>query len=119
MARGKKDFGEWGEMMAEKFLQRQGFKIIEKNYYSPVGELDIVAELGDDIYFIEVKSRKNFELANDLAITKSKIIKFKKTVKHYCYKRKVDGDRGMILAGIIVLVKIKEKKVNFRLAVYH
>ena len=48
---GKKKIGEWGENLACAFLCHRGFKIIERNYYTTVGEIDIVAKLGDDFYF--------------------------------------------------------------------
>jgi len=114
MTRRSKNIGDWGESQAVKFLCRQGFEIIEQNYHTPVGEIDIVAKFCDDIYFIEVKTRTSEYLANDLSITPTKLKKFKKTVNHYCYKRGVDG-YGLIVAGIIVFVNKQEKKVRFRL----
>jgi len=114
MTRRNKDIGDWGEMQAVEFLKRQGFKIIEQNYYTPVGEIDIVAKIRDDIYFIEVKTRTQEHMANDLSITPSKIRKFKKTVSHYCYKRNIK-DVGLVVAGLIVYVNKQEKKVRFRL----
>jgi putative endonuclease len=52
----KQKIGEEGENVAAKFLMKQGFKIIERNYTRKWGELDIVAEKDTKIYFIEVKS---------------------------------------------------------------
>jgi putative endonuclease len=57
--REKKDLGDLGEKIAEKFLKDKGYKILDKNFrYSNFGELDIIAEKGDDIVFFEVKTRK-------------------------------------------------------------
>lgn len=118
MTRGRKNLGDWGEGIAAKWLKTKGFTILEQNYFSPYGEIDIVAKLGDDIYFIEVKTRRARELANDLSITKQKLFKFKKTVRHFCYKRGV-GEIGIVLAGLIVLVDKITKTVSFRLAVFN
>ena len=48
--------GEIGENIAEKFLMKHGFSILDRNYTKKWGEIDIVAEKSDKIYFIEVKS---------------------------------------------------------------
>lgn len=48
--------GEIGENISVKFLMKQGFSIIERNYTKKWGEIDIVATKEDKLHFIEVKS---------------------------------------------------------------
>ena len=48
--------GEIGENVAAKFLMKHGFLILDRNYTKKWGELDIVAEKANKLYFIEVKS---------------------------------------------------------------
>ncbi|MBI3306044.1 YraN family protein [Candidatus Nomurabacteria bacterium] len=48
--------GEIGENVAVKFLMKHDFVIIERNYTKKWGEIDIIAEKDNKIYFIEVKS---------------------------------------------------------------
>ncbi len=48
--------GKLGEDIAERFLRGKGYSIIEKNYWKPYGEVDIVCKKGDKLHFIEVKS---------------------------------------------------------------
>ncbi len=115
--RGKK-IGKWGEDQACAFLIRHGFFIKDRNYYSTVGELDIVAEKGGDYYFVEVKTRVSGELASDLAITKPKKHKMEKTVRKYCYHRKVE-EVAIILAGLLVVYDNISKIVNFRFVVFN
>lgn len=55
--------GEIGENVAVKFLMKQGFTVLERNYTKKWGELDIVAEKESKIHFIEVKSVKRENLA--------------------------------------------------------
>ena len=110
---GKKKIGEWGENLACAFLCRRGFKIIERNYYTTVGEIDIVAKLGDDFYFVEVKTRRAGEMANDLAITAEKWRRFEKTVGRYCCKHQIEG--GIILAALIVAFDRVDGTVHFSL----
>src|SRR6185295_14954701 len=55
-AQSRKEVGTIGESVAAEFLRRKGFAILEKNYRKPWGEIDIVAEKGDIVRFVEVKS---------------------------------------------------------------
>ncbi|MEK7569412.1 MAG: YraN family protein [Patescibacteria group bacterium] len=48
--------GEIGENIAAKFLMKHGFSILDRNYTKKWGEIDIVAEKEQKLYFIEVKS---------------------------------------------------------------
>lgn len=54
--RGK---GYFAETIAAEFLKKNGYEIIQQNYYYRRGEIDIVAKEGDTLVFVEVKSRKN------------------------------------------------------------
>ncbi len=51
--------GKSGEDRAVNFLQQKGFSIIRTNYRTPDGEIDIVAQDGDTIVFVEVKTRRS------------------------------------------------------------
>jgi putative endonuclease len=48
--------GELGEEIATLFHMKQGFEIIDRNYTKKWGEIDIIAQKGNSIHFIEVKS---------------------------------------------------------------
>jgi putative endonuclease len=49
--------GERGENVAAKYLRNKGYKIIERNYHTAVGEIDIIARDGKTLVFVEVKTR--------------------------------------------------------------
>lgn len=54
-----KTLGDLGEQIAENYLKQKGYKILDKNFrYSKLGEIDIVGEKNNNIYFFEVKARK-------------------------------------------------------------
>jgi putative endonuclease len=55
----KKKLGAKGEEIAVGYLKRLGYRILERNYCIKLGEIDIIAEQGADLVFIEVKTRSD------------------------------------------------------------
>lgn len=55
----RKIFGSRGEAEAERFLKKNGYKIIGRNYRTRHGEIDLIAREGDTVVFVEVKTRSN------------------------------------------------------------
>jgi len=54
-----KKLGNLGEEMAEKYLRKKGYKILERNFrYKRYGEIDIIAKKGQDFHFVEIKTRE-------------------------------------------------------------
>ncbi len=73
-----------GEDVACKFLEKQGFKIIERNFRKSYGEIDIIAIERDTLVFIEVKTRITSEFGTPLdAITPWKLKTLVKTAQFY------------------------------------
>ncbi len=58
---GRRHTGESGESIAVKFLKKNGYKIIERNYRCKLGEIDIIAQDNRVLAFIEVKARRTDE----------------------------------------------------------
>lgn len=57
----KKSRGQSGELLAKKYLQSNGYTILETNWHKRWAELDIIAVEGDTLVFIEVKTRHSHE----------------------------------------------------------
>jgi len=53
----KNEVGRWGEDLACKYLIDMGYVILERNYHTRYGEIDIIAQLHDQLIFVEVKTR--------------------------------------------------------------
>lgn len=53
----RRDIGRLGEELAQDFLRKKGFSIIDTNYRCPEGEIDIVALQDDCLVFIEVRAK--------------------------------------------------------------
>ena len=58
MTRERLELGERGEMLAFEEIKRLGYRNIIRNYRCRLGEVDLVAEDGDVLVFIEIKTRK-------------------------------------------------------------
>ena len=101
-------FGNAGEDLACRYLEKQGYKILERNkQYSRFCELDIIALHKNTTVFVEVKSRKTDDFGTPLeAITKTKFENIKKGVKFYLAENKVKDFRIDVI-GITLKPEIK------------
>ncbi|MDD5157445.1 YraN family protein [Sulfurimonas sp.] len=83
--------GNLAEDRAYSFLQESGFSIIERNFYSRFGEIDIIAIKDKVLHFVEVKSALDYELAIQ-NITPKKLSKLIKTGDIYLKKNGLNMD---------------------------
>lgn len=71
--RGRKRLGDAGERLAAGWLEQRGYAIRARNWRCPYGELDLVAERGGELVFVEVKTRRGERLgAPEEAVTLAK-----------------------------------------------
>ena len=56
MAHYRKNFGDWGEDIAVRYLSDKGYVILQRNFRAARGEIDIIARDNDCIVFVEVKT---------------------------------------------------------------
>ncbi len=56
-----KEIGNIGERIAEKYLKNLGYIIVERNYKTDIGEIDIIANDGNYLVFVEVKAKNSLE----------------------------------------------------------
>ena len=84
MLNNKTSKGKLGEAAAARFLTKAGYKILEKNFHSRVGEIDIIALADQTLVFVEVKTRwsKRFGEAVE-AVTPWKLKSITRTVNYY------------------------------------
>lgn len=73
-----------GERRAAKALKKEGYKILERNYRCPFGEIDIIAAKGDYVCFVEVKTRSSdyFGAPNE-AVNAERRRRYKNSAKYY------------------------------------
>lgn len=70
---GRKRLGDAGERLAAAWLEARGYHILARQWRCPYGELDLVGEHGDEIVFVEVKTRRGSAMgAPEEAVTRTK-----------------------------------------------
>jgi len=83
--------GKFGEDFATEYLKKKKYKIIERNYRNKIGEIDIIAKIGEDLVFIEVKTRSSEEFGTPAeAVTYYKKQKIVNTAKWYISQNSID-----------------------------
>jgi len=87
----KRRLGFWGEHRAARYLKRSGYKIVERNFRCPFGEVDIIAEKGETLAFTEVKTRTGdaFGAPNE-AVNRKRMERYKNCARFYFANREVD-----------------------------
>lgn len=82
--------GNQGEILAEKFLKKQKYKILDKNYRAMVGEIDFIALDKDTIVFVEVKRRETLAFGRPSeAVGKQKQNRIRKSGEEYLVRHKL------------------------------
>ena len=76
--------GKLGEKIAKKFLEGKGYKVLEKNFQTRFGEIDLVAKDGGTLVFVEVKTRYTEKFGRpEESVTPAKIRKIIKAGQFY------------------------------------
>lgn len=87
----KKLLGLKGERLTIKYLKKQGYKILEKNYRTNFGEADIIAKKDNNIVFVEVKARTSLRFGTpSQAVGYEKQRKYKNLALFYMQQNNLD-----------------------------
>jgi len=85
----KVTLGKYGEDLACRYLQKQGYKILERNFRIRGGEIDIVAIDGQTLVYVEVKARTSYQFGlPEESITPFKIKFLQRAAKFYRNNRR-------------------------------
>jgi putative endonuclease len=96
--------GALGERAAEDELLRRGYRILVRNYRCRRGEADLVAEDGEDLVFVEVKTRAGFAYGlPQEAVGWTKRQRLGRAALHYCQRYGVE-DRPVRFDVVEVIV---------------
>jgi putative endonuclease len=118
----RKDIGALGEKVAAEYLRRQGFSILGRNVAKKTGELDIIAQQGKTLHFVEVKTLVCTEFAQDVRyagvyspsenLHKHKIRKVARTAEWYVAEKVWKGDWQV--DGILVWIRRRDGLAKVR-----
>jgi putative endonuclease len=102
--------GEPAEDLAAAFLERQGLRILERNYRCRFGEIDLVARSGALLVFVEVRARRSEAFGGAAgSITAAKRRRLVATARHYLATHRVDR----ACRFDVVLVRGTEQRVEW------
>ena len=88
-----RETGNREEERACTYLMAKGYEILERNFYSRFGEVDIIAKQGDTLVFVEVKYRSNTRIAApEDAVGFKKRRRIIRTVDYYRLKHRIPED---------------------------
>lgn len=84
----KQRIGKTGEEKACRYLKRHGFEILDRNYRIRGGEIDIIAKDGEELVFVEVKTRtdQQFGMPSE-AVTQAKQRHLIDTARYYIHQK--------------------------------
>lgn len=110
-----KKIGDIGEKAALQYLIDNCFTILNHHYTSRWGEIDIVAEKENIIYFIEVKARTNIYYGQPYeAINFRKLKALKRSIKYYLTEKRIRNNK-LVLAVISIIFNsfYRVEKIHF------
>lgn len=99
----KRKKGSYAEDYAICLLKKKGYEIIERNFYTPFSELDIIARINDTLVFVEVKARWGTKFGRpEEFVNEKKIYRIKKAGELYFLKNPGLPKKSMILVVSLI-----------------
>jgi len=105
--------GKVCEQIACDHLKKNGLKLIDKNFHSRYGEIDLIMQHQETLVFIEVRYRKNQNYGGASAsVTPAKQLKLQKTALYYMQQKGREFNARFDVIAMTGDVDGKEKKLN-------
>lgn len=105
------ELGKLGEDMAFKHLLKQGYTILQRNYRFKHLEIDIIAEMNQELVIVEVKTRQSTYLSDpSLLVSKSKQKGIIKAADAYIQENEIDLDCRFDV--IVIVQNAKESTIE-------
>jgi putative endonuclease len=111
--------GQHGEDIACQFLESKGFKILDRNYRKPWGEIDIIAEKDEVVRFVEVKAvsreslddiSREMDYRPEEMATPEKLKKVARTAQLYMENKNDKREYQIDVVGVIMDVRAKKAR---------
>jgi putative endonuclease len=108
----RKEIGKRGEEIALRFLKRNGYQIIEKNYVCRMGEMDLIAKEKDTLVFVEVKTRTSTAFGPpQLAVNPTKQRQLSKVALSFLKEKKLEDVKARFDV-VAVLVRARNEEIE-------
>ncbi len=114
MSHDTKNFGKWGEDMAEQYLVTNGYKILQRNYRNFFGEIDIITIKNGIVVFVEVKTRDSLHANHFLpeqSVNYRKQSKLRKLCEMFNVEHRYENKEWQIDVISVILNKSTKKAV--------
>lgn len=113
MTTEKQKIGKLGEDIAVKYLEKHGYKILDRNYRKPWGEIDIVAQQKQELVLIEVKTQnQEFEWRPEENITRHKKRQLSRIVATYLKANKIPENQNWRIDVLAIKLDFKTKNAS-------
>lgn len=101
MSDSRKKLGKWGESLAATHLESKGYEILERNWRTNQGEIDLVVKAGQELIFVEVKTRRGRQMgAPEEGLTRRKADKLMLLAQQYVAQNDLDVDWRIDLVAV-------------------
>lgn len=125
----KQKIGRLGEDIAVRYLENKGFDVVGQNYLKKYGEIDVIAQKGKTIHFIEVKSvsceniAKNWVFSGNVSrvtdnyrpednIHPQKLKRLARTIQAYLLEKFPKDEPEWIFDAITIKLDVKNRKAK-------
>jgi putative endonuclease len=109
----KKEVGKKGEDLAHRFLKKNGYRIIERNYVCKMGEMDIIAREKDTLVFVEVKTRTSTAYGPpELAVNAAKQRQLSKVALNFLEEKKLQDAKARFDVVAIFIIGPTDQKID-------
>jgi putative endonuclease len=101
MADSRKKLGQWGENLAAQELEAKGYQVVERNWRTARGEIDLVVRGGSELIFVEVKTRRGKAMGSpEEGITRRKADKLLLLAQQYVAEKDLEVDWRIDLVAV-------------------
>ncbi len=123
--------GDKGEDVASKYLEKRGYRVLERNYWKPWGEIDIVAKNGSILSFVEVKSvslpigedisrgtilgEGGYKMRPEENVHPAKIKRLNRAIESYLLEKQVSEKQEWQIDVVCVYLDLEAKKARVQL----
>ena len=96
MVTSRKALGDFGERVAAHRLESEGMRILARNVRTRGGEIDLIAEDGTDVAFVEVRTRQSVQGVAAESLTPAKLRRMWQCAMDYCETNGIAPEQARI-----------------------